>query len=431
MNQSSGMATDSSLPPPPKGFRWTVLVIISLAMFGNYYIYDCISPLADVLTSQLGFTDANIGLLQGIYSTPNIIMVLIGGRIIDHIGTRKSAIIFGALCFLGAGITAATSELYVMAAGRFVFGIGAESLIVAVTVTIAKWFRGKELGFAMGLNLTIARFGSIAALNSPTWAKEFYRDWQLPLLIAVGAGVICIVAALTNAWLERSAAKSYSLGEAGETDKVDFKSLFKFSKSYWFVVALCVVFYSAIFPFQTFAIKFFQYAHGETRETAGFLSSLILVFSMSVGPVFGYLSDRIGRRGLMMMLGSACLLPVYLIMGYTQIPLWMPIAIMGVSFALVPAVMWPSVAYLVKESKLGTAYGLMTAIQNVGLSAFNFIIGGVNTAFAASEVNVVGYRPGMLIFTSLGFFGLLFAFLLRRNEMGPKGHGLETIKIKS
>ena len=118
-------------PPPPTVFRWTVLIVISLAMFGNYYVYDAVSPIADLLKSQLGFSDANIGLLNAIYSVPNVIMVLVGGIVIDRIGVKKATLLFGVLCFVGAGITAATGTLAIMATGRLVFGIGAESLIVS------------------------------------------------------------------------------------------------------------------------------------------------------------------------------------------------------------------------------------------------------------------------------------------------------------
>ncbi|MBR9975212.1 MAG: MFS transporter, partial [Bacteroidetes bacterium] len=193
---SDHATTPTQLPDPPPVYRWMVLIVISLAMFGNYYIYDSISPLADLLVSQLGFSDSNIGLLNAIYSVPNIIMVLIGGIVIDRIGTKKSILIFAVLCFAGAAVTASSAQLSVMAAGRLIFGLGAESLIVAVTTSLARWFKGKELSFAFGLNLTIARLGSFAALNSPSWARPLYDDWQYPLLLGVGAGVICIVAAL-------------------------------------------------------------------------------------------------------------------------------------------------------------------------------------------------------------------------------------------
>ena len=155
-------------PEPPAFFRWMVLFVISLAMFGNYYIYDCISPLADLLTKQLHFTDSDIGLLQAIYSIPNVFMVLIGGFIIDRIGTKKSTLIFACLCVTGAFVTVIKGDLTVMAIGRLIFGLGAESMIVAITTTIARWFKGKELSFAFGINLTIARLGSFAALNSPS-----------------------------------------------------------------------------------------------------------------------------------------------------------------------------------------------------------------------------------------------------------------------
>jgi MFS family permease len=418
----------SSKPQPPRLVRWIVLVFISLAMFGNYYIYDAISPLADVLVKQLNFTDSDIGLLQGIYSVPNIFMVLIGGFIIDRLGTKKSTFIFAVLCLLGAVITALSDTLTVMAAGRLVFGLGAESLIVAVTTAIAKWFKGKELSFAFGINLTIARLGSFAALNSPSWAARYYEHWRGPLLITIVFGVVCVIGALIYWILESRAEEKYQIGAAGETDKVKWRDVFNFGTSYWYIVALCITFYSGIFPFQTFAVKFFIEAHGTSREMGGFLSSMLTAFAMVATPLFGLLVDRVGKRSLFMMFGSLLLTPVYLIMAYTHISLFVPMAMMGVAFSLIPAIMWPSVSYLVDQSKLGTAYGLMTLIQNIGLAGFNFLIGWANDYTGASAANPGGYSLGMWIFSSLGLFGFLFAFLLRRNETGPNAHGLETIK---
>lgn len=440
---------------PSRLYRWLVLLFISLAMFGNYYVYDCISPLADVLKAQLGFSDSSIGLLQAIYSFPNIVMVLVGGIIIDRIGTKRSTLLFGATCFLGAAITAwpglpffaplaaavrglgglfgfevESQVLASMVAGRLVFGLGAESLIVAVTTAIARWFKGKELSFAFGMNLTIARLGSFAALNSPSWASGSYEYWRAPLLISVGFATFCVVGAILYWVLESRAERRYALGAAGATDKVRFREIFDFGTSYWFIVALCITFYSGIFPFQTFAVKFFMEAHGASRETAGFLSSMLTLFAMIGTPAFGYLVDRVGRRSLFMMLGSLLLIPVYLMMAYTRVTLYVPMAMMGIAFSLIPAVMWPSVAYVVGESKLGTAYGLMTMIQNIGLFAFNLLIGWANDAWGASASNPAGYTPGMWMFSTLGFAGLLFAFLLRRSESGPRAHGLETITVQ-
>lgn len=427
MTDTASSVTDSR-PAPPRALRWVVLVVISLAMFGNYYVYDCISPLADVLKAQLGFSDSNIGWLQAIYSIPNIVMVLLGGLLIDRIGTRRATMIFGVLCLTGAAVTALSGTLAVMATGRLIFGLGAESLIVAVTTAIAKWFKGKELSFAFGINLTIARLGSFAALNSPTWAGWAYGDWRLPLLLAVGFCTFCVTGAVLYWVLESRAERQYALGHATQTDKVVFRDIFRFGWSYWLIVALCITFYSGIFPFQTFAVKFFIEAHGVTRETGGFLSSMLTLFAMICTPLFGLMVDKIGRRALFMMAGSLLLIPVYLMMAYTSVSLFVPMAMMGIAFSLIPAIMWPSVAYVVEERRLGTAYGLMTLIQNVGLSGFNLVIGWANDSAGASAANPAGYNPGMWIFSCLGFFGLLFAWLLRRRETGPGAHGLETIR---
>jgi MFS family permease len=444
--------TETVRPEPSRMYRWLVLIFISLAMFGNYYVYDCIAPIADLLAKQLGFSESNIGLLQAIYSIPNVFMVVIGGYVVDRIGTRKALLIFGTLCFFGAVLTSLSGTLGVMAAGRLVFGLGAESLIVAVTTAVAKWFRGKELSFAFGINLMIARFGSLLAQQSPSWAGFAYNYWRNPLLISVGFGALCIVGAVVYWVLEVYAEKKYQVGPAGATDKVVFRDVKGFGLSYWYVVLLCITFYSGIFPFETFAYQFFMDAHHVTREAGGDLVGMLTLFTMFGTPIFGLFVDKLGKRGLLMMLGSLLLIPVYLMMAYmrsaTYVTVYLPtsadghfalvahhlppillltMSMMGIAFSLIPAVMWPSVAYLVEQSKLGTAYGLMTMIQNIGLAGFNLMVGWANDHGHAGPGNPKGYNLGMWIFSVLGFLGFTFAFLLRRREMGPHGHGLETI----
>lgn len=445
-----------ALPEPSSGFRWLVLVFVSLAMFGNYYVYDCIAPIADLLTRQLGFSDSNIGLLQAIYSMPNVVMVLIGGYIVDRIGTRKALFIFGVLCFVGSVVTSISGVLALMATGRLIFGLGAESLIVCVTTAVAKWFRGKELSFAFGINLMIARAGTLLAQQSPSWAGFAYSYWRNPLLISVGFGALCVIGAIIYWLLEVYAERRYQIGEAGATDKIVFSNIKAFGLSYWYIVALCVTFYSGIFPFETFAYKFFMDAHRVTREAGGDLVGMLTLFTMFGTPVLGLFVDKIGKRALLMMLGSVLLIPVYLMMAYIHssnyVTVYLPstadghfafvahhlppillvtMAMMGTAFSLIPAVMWPSVAYLVEQPKLGTAYGLMTMVQNIGLSGFNLLIGWANDHSHAGPSNPGGYGLGMWIFSTLGFLGLLFAFLLRQRELGPHGHGLETITTAS
>ena len=418
-------------PEPPTAYRWVVLVVISLAMFANYYVYDSIAPIADILKSDLGFTDADFGLLYTVYSIAAVIVLLIGGVIIDRFGTARSTILFAAICTVAGIINALSSDLTVMLGARFLLGVGSEPLIVAITTALAKWFKGKELSFAFGINLTIARLGSVAADWSPTWARFAYDGWQGPLVVAAVIGVLVLVAALAYGALEKGAQRRYDLGEAGETDKLVLSDLFRFTRSFWFVVLLCVTFYSAIFPFRSFAIKFFIESWELTRQVAGQYNSMLPLAAMFATPLFGLLVDKVGRRALFMAVGSFLLMPVFLMMAYHLTPLWVPIVMMGVAFSLIPAVMWPSVAYIVEERRLGTAYAVMTLIQQIGVAGMNWGIGRTNDAFGASASNPMGHAPGMWIFTALGFLALLFAILLRREETGPNAHGLETITTSS
>ncbi|MBI9072368.1 MAG: MFS transporter [Melioribacteraceae bacterium] len=410
---------------PSKMYRWAVLILVSLAMFGNYYIYDSIAPIADMLKADLGFTDTNIGSLNSIYSFAAVFVLIFSGIIIDRIGVRISILTFGIICSVAALVTAVSTDLYVMLGSRLLLGIGAEPLIVAITTALAKWFKGKELGFAFGINLTIARLGSFAADWSPTWGSSFYGNWNEPLYIAFLIGLTCIVGGVIYFLMEKYAERKYTLGDAGETDKFVLADVFKFDKTFWYIVILCVTFYSAVFPFRTFAIKFYQEAHGASRELAGQLNSALIFASMIATPLFGLLADKIGKRASMMMFGSVLILPVYLLLVYSGISLYIPIVMLGIAFSLIPAIMWPSVAYLVEQKRLGTAYALMTLIQQIGVFAFNYLLGWSNDTQGASAANPEGYAMGMWILSVLGIIGFVFAYLLRKSELAPGNHGLE------
>ena len=158
---------------------------------------------------------------------------------------------------------------------------------------------------------------------------------------------------------------------------------------------------------------------------AGSLISWLPLAAMFATPLIGLLVDYIGKRALLMYFGAILLLPVYLLMGYTDISLYVPVIMMGVAFSLIPAVMWPSVAYIVEEKRLGSAYALMTLIQQIGMALFPLIIGAANDYEGASATNPEGYNLGMWIFSVLGILGLIFAYMLRKAETGPNSHGLE------
>jgi MFS family permease len=426
------VAQPPSKPPPPPAIRWSVLLFVSLAMFGNYYVYDCVAPLADTLQTVLGFNDRQLGTLNAIYSLPNVIMVLIGGVIVDRVGTRRATLAFTAICLVGAVLTAASPSFPLMAAGRLVFGLGSESMIVAVTAALGQWFKGRQLGFAFGLNLSVARAGSYAADLSPVWAKGVYAaGWQAPLLLSVGFALIALVAAAVYWLVERGAEPRYELHQVKPSERFVVSDLWRFDRSYWYIVGLCVTFYSVIFPFRsTFAIKYFQHAHGLTLEQAGAMNGAVFLAAIFATPLFGLIVDRFGRRSLFMACGSLLLLPVFLILGYTSWDVWISNALLGIAFSLVPAVLWPSVPYLVGEGRLGTAYGLMTMLQNVGLTVCNFAAGWLNDLGRAGADNPAGYLPMLWMFGLLSLAGLVFSVLLRRSEAGPGGHGLETVRAR-
>jgi MFS family permease len=420
----------ASKNPPPATWRWAVLVAISVAMFGNYYAYDSIGPVADSLQRLLGYSDTQIGTLNAIYSFPNIIMVLIGGVIVDRFGTRLSTLIFAIICTIGAVLTAISPLFPVMAAGRLVFGLGAESMIVAITVAIGQWFVGRQLGFAFGVNLSIARAGSYSADLSTTWFKGLYdRGWQPPLVLAAAITLIAVAACIVYYALERGAARRFDLAQPSAPDRFVWSDLWRFDRSYWYVVGLCVTFYSVIFPFRsTFAIKYFQHAHGLSLQEAGALNGYVFLAAIFATPLFGLMVDRLGHRAAFMAFGSLLLAATFPILGYTHASLWVSTVLIGVAFSLVPAVIWPAVPYLVEPSRLGTGYGLMTMVQNIGMMICNLGAGALNDASSAGPDNPGGYQPMLWMFLLLSLFGFVFAFALRVRETGPHGHGLESIR---
>ena len=447
--EAPATSTELLRPEPSRVYRWTVLVFVSLAMGSCHYIYDSINPLQRVFMEKLSFSATQFGWLNSAYSVSAILTLLLGGMIIDRLGTKKALTAFATLCLLGAALTAARGRPGVMIAGRTVLGLGGESMIVAATTVLARWFKGKELSFAFGIKITISRMTSVAADNSPTWARRaFYphgtaggASWRGPLLLAVGAGVVAVLCSAIYWLLENRAAGRYEPTRQQHSEKLDLRQTLRFNRSYWFVVGLCLTFYSAIFPFRTFAIDFLtnrilasqggldtsQAMHVLAHQRAGMFNSLLPLSAMVATPLLGLLSDRVGKRALFMMVASVLLMPVYLLMGFTDVTLFLPLCMMGIAFSVIPAVMWPSVAYLVDPKRLGTAFALMTLIEQVGFFALNLLIGKANDFGHAGLGNMAGYRPGMLIFSVLGFVGLTFAILLRVRETGPHGHGLETI----
>lgn len=395
-----------------------MFIATALAMLCNYYVYDSIGPVADLLSRQLGLSDTQIGTLNAIYSLPNVFMVLVGGVLVDRYTARTVTLVTATVCLFGALLTAMGEQFVVMAAGRLLFGLGAETMIVAITVGLAQWFAGRYFALFFALNLSLARLGSFLADRSPSFARPLYdQGWQPPLWLASAFAALAVVGAVAYWIVDRRQAGRGTLAVATPSDRIDWRNLLRFRAEYWLIVGLCVAFYAVILPFRsTFAIKYFQHAHGLGLEEAATMNSYVFLAAVFVTPVFGLMVDRFGRHASMMIAGSLLLPLTFVVLGATSMGLALPTVLLGVSFSLVPAVLWPAVARYVAPEQLGTAYGLMTMLQNVGLAGANLIAGYLNDAGGASADNPGGYDMMLWFFGLLSLLGLVCAVLLKLRE---------------
>jgi MFS family permease len=409
--------------------RWWILAFISLALYGNYYVYDSIAPVADLLQKALGFSDTQIGTLNAIYSVPNIFLVLVGGVLADRFGAARVSVATAAICFAGALVTVTANGFVAMAAGRLLFGIGAETLIVATMIPLARWFSGRTVAFAMAISVSLARLGSYTADLSPTFFAPAYESgWRPALWIAVVMAGLSLAGAIGYALAERGRRPAGHTPAPAEP-RFAWRDALRFDRSYWYVVALCVLFYSCIFPFRsTFSIMFFQHSGAMTLAQAGELNGNVFLAAVFATPLFGWLSDRYGYRALSLALGAAILATSFVVLALAQGQFLLSTVLLGIAFSLVPAVLWPAVSYLSPPQRLGTAFGLMTMLQNIGMAATNVAVGAINDQAGAGADHPAGYLPMLWFFSALASAGFVFAFLLWRRELGPQGHGMEGVR---
>jgi MFS family permease len=411
--------------------RWVVLALLSLAIAGSYYEYDAIAPIADFLRAGRGFTQAQIGMLNAVFSLPNILLALLGGVLIDRYGPARIATWTAALCLAGAVLTAIGSPYAVMVTGRLIFGVAEEALFIAMLAGLAQWFSGGATALAMALFFSFARIGSYAADTSPDWARALYaHGWQLPLWLAAGATAASFVAALVYRVFDVRARASGRLTPASAPERITWSDLVSFDLSYWYILALNVLFAAVFFPFRsTFAIEYFQDAKGLTLQQAGLANSWVFFAAIFATPIFGFLADRFGRRSLMMMIATLLMPLVFLILGTTDWSLWISTALMGVSFSVVPAVIWPATAMLVEPRRLGTAFGLINLLQNLFLAVSNLAAGWLADRGHAGPAHPAGYDSMLWYFGLVSLVAFVSVALLWRRESGPRGHGLERVDV--
>jgi len=388
--------------------RWIVLGLAALANMAAYYSYDAIAPIAGMLRTR-GLSYADIGLLNAVYSLPNIPLALLGGVLIDRIGAGRAATLASGLCLIGAVLTAIGQPFGLMVAGRLVFGIGSETLYIALLCAIAGWFAGGGGALATALFFSLARVGSYLADTSPDWAGSIYaRGWQAPLWLAAGLCGAGFGAALLCARFDQ--------GRKSETsDRIQWRDIAAFPRAFWHILWLNVLFASVFFPFRsTFSIQYFQDARGLTLAQAGVTNSWVFFAAILATPLFGVVADRWGHRATLLLAGAALMPVTFVLLGTLASPLWVTTVMMGVSFSVIPAVIWPTTAMLIPAQRLGTAFGLINMLQSLGLAASNLIAGALNDRFAAGPHHPAGYTAMFVWFTALATIALIAAMAFRR-----------------
>jgi MFS family permease len=407
--------------------RWWVLVLAAIAVSSSYYEDDVIGPIADLLHRQRGFTQSQLGMLNGVISIPNVALALINGLMIDRYGPARIALWSAAIGVLGAALTAIGAPYELMVAGRFIFGVSEGAIFIALVAGLAQWFSRSGIALATALYLSLARVGSYAVDTSTAWARPLYEGgWRPPLWLGAGITLAGFAAAMIYYWLDRHHRPGARPAESAATERVDWRHLLKFDMSYWYILALHVLYAAVFFPFRTtYVIEYFQHAKGLTLSQAGVANSWVFFAAIFATPFFGLLADRLGHRALMLAFGTLLLPLTFVVLGLTSLSLWVSTAMMGISFSLVPAIIWPATTLIVEPRRLGTALGLITLIQALGMAASNLAAGWLADRAGAGAQNPGGYTVMLWFFFLLSLTALSSAALLWRRETGPKGHGLE------
>ena len=450
-----------------KGTRWGALLVVAFTMMAAYYVNDVVAPLKSMLEADLAWSSSDFGFYTGGYSFLNVffLMLIWGGLILDRFGIRFTGKLATILMVGGTaleyyamtGLTGSDAQffgqtsffgyktgVFVAFAGYSIFGVGAEVAGITVTKIIAKWFKGKEMATAMGVQVALARIGSQAGYSL---AIPLARSFEITtpvlvgLILLVGGLVAFFFFAVMDKRLDRQLAEAaQTLGETDPSEKFSFKDVKNIlvNPGFWLIALLCVLFYSCVFPFQKFASEFMILKYGIDENIAGTFAGLPALGALFLTPIFGGYIDKRGRAASIMLLGSAMLIGVHFIYAIPGVDYWLVaivlMIILGIAFSLVPSAMWPSVAKIFPVSQLGTAYALIFFIQNIGLWGIPTMIGKVLDTYCiagqnADGSNVYDYTLPMCIFTGIACLSMLVAWMLKRADR-KYGYGLEDANIK-
>ncbi|WP_302250215.1 MFS transporter [uncultured Alistipes sp.] len=440
--------------------RWTALVLIALMMFFGYMFVDVMSPLKSLVESARGWDSSTFGTYASSEYFLNVFVffLIFAGIILDKMGIRFTGLLSASLMVLGATIklvgisdwfqttefcawlnswwVAFPGSAKMASLGFMIFGCGCEMAGTTVSKSIAKWFEGKEMALAMGLEMAIARLGVFAVMwLAPMISKQFDQSIVAPVAfctVLLIVGLLCFtVFVFMDRKLDRQLIAAGELKEEKSSDEEfhirDLGAIFR-SKMFWLVALLCVLYYSAIFPFQRYAPNFLEVTLGIDAESAARLFSCFPILAMILTPFLGALLDFKGKGATMLMVGAVIMICCHLSFAFL-LPLfpskWLALLLvvtLGVSFSLVPAALWPSVPKIIDSKILGSAYCLIFWIQNIGLFAVPLLIGVVLDATG-------GYTVPMIIFSTFGVLAFIFSLYLKIEDR-KKGYGLELPNVK-
>jgi MFS family permease len=405
--------------------KWIILVLSGMTIMGSYYTFDSIAPVAALLRDQRDFSQSQIGLLNAVFNFPNIALALIGGILIDRIGAAKAILISTIVSAIGAALTAVGEPYSLMLLGRLLFGLGHETLYIALLVGVAQWFHMGGAALAMALLFSMARVGSYSADKSTSWFADVYASgWQAPLWLAAGLTATGVITAIVYYFVDLR--WTHFRANGAKSERFSWRDIVGFSRSFWYILWLNVLFASVFFPFRsTFSIQYFMDVKSMTLADAGTANSYVFAAAIFATPIFGILADRFGKRASLLTFAAALLPITFFILASTNYGLWVTTALMGLSFSVIPAVIWPSTAMLVEKHRIGTAYGVINMIQSLGLALSNYGAGYLNDVFEAGPDNPQGYNGMLTMFAVLSVIAFVSTFLLLLRERRQPGGGIE------
>lgn len=387
MSESSPSFFQHIMDPRSAPHRYIALTLICLLGFGNYFCYDTPGALEIPIEDAMSATTSQFTSLNALYSWPNVIMCFIGGLLIDKVlGIRLGAIVFLALLVIGqlmVSLGAFSGLFWLMQLGRFVYGLGGESLSVAQNTYVVSWFNGRELNTVFGFQITVSRAGSALAYNTMHHVFDYARASYSPqtalgytLLLAGTTCVVSFIASLVLALLDKRAERILERPSL-QTDEnaTSIKDATNFKSEFWMLTFICVTFYLTIFPFISIASKFFQTKWNYDPTKADAAASLVYIMSAILSPFIGLAVDKFGRNLLYLLIASILVTFAHFILSITLFNLWIPILAIGLGYSIMCCALWPLVALVVPQHQLGTAYGVIQAVQNFGLATTSNLTG--------------------------------------------------------